>query len=233
MRDSQQHPLVETPLLKIERELWEKEGADVKIAGVDEAGRGPLAGPVVAAAVILPICSHDFGDMSQQLSLSKIKDSKALSAPQRDTLAQVIRASCMWSVAEVDVLEIDELNIHNASLLAMRRALSALPYMPDVALIDGKFIPECSCRAQAVVKGDARSLSIAAASILAKTVRDEIMIKLDAAFPGYGWSHNKGYPSQAHREALMRLGVTSHHRRSYKPVQEALTTHIAHTHSLG
>ncbi len=184
-----------------------------RIVGVDEVGRGPLAGPVTAAAVILPE-----GPLPAGLS-----DSKALGAARRTALAAEIRACAIVSVAHAEVAEIDALNILQASLLAMRRALEALPVAPGFALIDGNRIPPgLPCPAEAVVKGDARCLSIAAASIVAKVARDAIMADLARAFPGYGWERNAGYPTQAHVAALKRLGVSPHHRRSFAPVRNIL-----------
>ena len=182
------------------------------VAGVDEAGRGPLAGPVVAAAVIL-----DPNAMPEGLA-----DSKTLSEKKREALAPLIREMAMVGVGEASVEEIDQLNILQASLLAMRRAVAALPRQPDVCLVDGNQDPRLACRAEMIVKGDARSLSIAAASIIAKTVRDEMMRKLDEKFPGYGWAKNKGYGSKAHRDALVEIGATPHHRKSFAPVATAI-----------
>jgi ribonuclease HII len=181
------------------------------IAGVDEVGRGPLCGPVTAAAVIL-----DFDHLP-----SGLDDSKRLSPARRLELDTVIRAQARVAVAHASVAEIDALNILQASHLAMRRAIMALG--PDFALIDGNRLPrDLPCPAQAVVKGDARSLSIAAASIVAKVARDAIMVRLAAEHPGYGWERNAGYPSPGHLEALHRLGPTPHHRRSFAPVRKML-----------
>lgn len=184
-----------------------------RVAGVDEAGRGPLAGPVAAAAVILRP-----GDIPLGLD-----DSKALSAGRRAALYDEIRARAVVSLAWASVAEIDALNIRAASLLAMRRAVAGLRPWPDAALIDGNARPEgLPCPAQCLVKGDARSLSIAAASIVAKVARDRVMAKLDAAYPGFGWARNAGYPTAAHRAALQHLGITPHHRRSFAPVHKIL-----------
>lgn len=183
------------------------------VAGVDEVGRGPLAGPVTAAAVVLDPAALPSG----------LDDSKRLSAGARQALALQIRQSARWSVAHATVAEIDTLNILRASHLAMRRALAALDPAPAFALIDGNRLPgDLCCPAEAVVKGDARCLSIAAASILAKVERDAIMAALAAEWPGYGWERNAGYPSPGHLEALARLGVTPHHRRSFAPVRKIL-----------
>lgn len=183
------------------------------VAGVDEVGRGPLAGPVTAAAVILdPACIPE-----------GLNDSKALTARTRDRLFDEIHAVAQVSVAHATVEEIDRLNILYASHLAMCRAVAGLPRMPDLALIDGNMVPrDLGCQGTALVKGDARSVSIAAASIVAKVVRDRIMVDLAQQHPGYGWEKNAGYPTKVHREALERLGVTPHHRRSFKTVHNIL-----------
>lgn len=184
------------------------------VAGVDEAGRGPLAGPVTAAAVILP----------QGIDApAALNDSKALSPRRRAALAEWITAHCDWSVAHASVAEIDALNILRASHLAMCRALEGLSQPPCIALIDGNLLPrDLACPGRAIVKGDARSLSIAAASILAKQARDRIMVDLAQQHPGYGWDRNAGYPSKAHKQALLDLGVTPHHRRSFAPIHNIL-----------
>jgi ribonuclease HII len=184
-----------------------------RIAGVDEAGRGPLAGPVVAAAVVLdPACVPPGLD-----------DSKRLSPAARGRLAAAIRAAADTALGLATVAEIDALNILNATHLAMARALAALPRPPDLALIDGDRLPPgLACPARAVVRGDARAASIAAASILAKVARDGIMLDLAQQHPGYGWERNMGYPAPAHLAALARLGATPHHRRSFSPVHKIL-----------
>jgi len=183
------------------------------VAGVDEAGRGPLAGPVVAAAVILNPDHIPAG----------LNDSKRLSAARREALAPLIRASSVWAVAHASVAEIDSLNILRASHLAMVRAVAALGVQPDLALIDGNLLPrDLPCPGQAIVGGDACSLSIAAASILAKVARDAIMQDLDRQHPGYGWARNAGYPSAGHRAALLALGPTPHHRLSFAPLRKML-----------
>ncbi len=184
-----------------------------RIAGVDEVGRGPLAGPVTAAAVILNPDDIPAG----------LNDSKKLTARAREALAVEIEARATVAVAHASVEEIDALNILRASHLAMERAVAALSPQPDFLLIDGNMIPrDLTLPARAVVKGDARSLSIAAASIVAKVCRDRIMVDLAQQFPGYGWETNAGYPSKAHRAALQNLGVTPHHRRSFRPVHNIL-----------
>lgn len=183
------------------------------VAGVDEVGRGPLAGPVTAAAVILDPRRIPEG----------LNDSKALSARARNRLFDEIHAVAQVSVAHATVDEIDRLNILYASHLAMCRAVAGLPRMPDLALIDGNMVPrDLGCRGVPLIKGDARSVSIAAASIVAKVVRDRIMVDLAQQHPGYGWEKNAGYPTKVHREALERLGVTPHHRRSFKTVHNIL-----------
>ncbi|WP_207630269.1 ribonuclease HII [Paracoccus xiamenensis] len=184
-----------------------------RVAGVDEAGRGPLAGPVTAAAVVLDPRRLPAG----------LNDSKKLGAKQREALAAEIRASADWAVVHVWVEEIDRLNILRASHVAMCRAISQLRNPPDLALIDGNLLPkDLPVPGRAVVKGDALSLSIAAASILAKTDRDAVMVDLAQQFPGYGWDRNAGYPTPAHKRALLELGVTPYHRRSFAPVHNIL-----------
>ena len=184
-----------------------------RIAGVDEAGRGPLAGPVVAAAVVLDPARVPPG----------LADSKALTTAARSRLAAEIAAMAEVGVGIATVPEIDALNILYASLLAMERAVAALPRPPDLALIDGNRLPAgLPCPARAIVRGDATVASIAAASIVAKVRRDAIMVALAQQFPGYGWERNMGYPAPAHRAALIRLGPTPHHRRSFAPVHKML-----------
>ncbi|UCZ56166.1 ribonuclease HII [Desulfurispirillum indicum] len=177
------------------------------IAGVDEVGRGPLAGPVCAAAVILPA---DFSD-------SRIRDSKKLSALQRQTLSDLIRHSCLaWSVATVDCEVIDTINILHATRLAMWQALSQLPMTPELLLVDGmdnSFFP--AVRGEKVIKGDNLSLSIAAASIVAKVHRDELMEALDQRYPQYGFARHKGYGTAQHRQAIREHGLCPQHRRSF------------------
>ncbi|WP_170336875.1 ribonuclease HII [Ruegeria arenilitoris] len=185
----------------------------LRIAGVDEVGRGPLAGPVVAAAVIL-----NPKDIPEGLN-----DSKKLTAKRRVAMDAAVRDRAEFAIAEASVAEIDEHNILRASHLAMERAVAALNPPPDYLLIDGNMIPRgLAIPAQAVVKGDAHSVSIAAASIIAKNWRDQLMVDLAQQHPGYGWEKNAGYPSKQHREALQNLGVTPHHRRSFKPVHNIL-----------
>lgn len=187
------------------------EGMD--IAGVDEVGRGPLAGDVVAAAVILdPACP-----------IEGLQDSKKLTARRRELLAGQIRSRAVaWSVARASVAEIDQLNILQASLLAMKRAVEALDPQPGYVLVDGNRLPQWSYAAEPVVKGDNRVPAIAAASILAKVQRDGELVALEARYPGYGFAGHKGYPTAQHLEALATLGPTPAHRRSFAPVRKLL-----------
>jgi len=194
-------------------ETLARENGFSRIAGVDEVGRGPLAGPVTAAAVVLNPSHIPAG----------LNDSKALSAKKREALYDVIFEQADVCIAHASVEEIDELNILRASHLAMERAVAGLSIAPDHLLIDGNMIPRgLTGSSQAIVKGDARSVSISAASIVAKICRDRIMWDLAQQFPGYGWETNAGYPSKSHKEALVKLGVTPHHRRSFKPVHNIL-----------
>lgn len=176
-------------------------------AGCDEAGRGCLAGPVTAAAVILPV----------EFASELINDSKQLTERQREALRPVIeREALAWAVAHVSPAEIDRINILRASILAMHRAIDQLQVRPEALLIDGnRFTPYPGIPHTTIVKGDGKMLNIAAASILAKTHRDEVMRQLAQEFPGYGWEGNKGYPTRDHRDAIRRLGATPHHRRSF------------------
>ena len=183
------------------------------IAGVDEVGRGPLAGPVVAAAVIL----------NPQKPITGLLDSKLLDESQRDKLDIVIRRDALaFCVAEASVEEIDTINILHASMLAMQRAVQGLDTKPHLALIDGNRCPSLDCPKQAVVKGDQRVQSISAASIIAKVARDRMMVELHGKFPAYGFDRHKGYPTPQHRRAIAEHGVTALHRRSFAPVREAL-----------
>lgn len=202
---------MDMPDYSLERAALER--GYIRIAGVDEVGRGPLAGPVTAAAVIL-----DPANMPEGLN-----DSKKLSAKKREAVEAQIFELAIVSIAHASVEEIDSHNILRASHIAMERAVAALDPPPDYLLIDGNLIPKgLMISAEAVVKGDGKSLSIAAASIVAKEARDRIMVDLAQQFPGYGWEKNAGYPSKQHREALVELGVTPHHRRSFKPVHKIL-----------
>ena len=195
------------PDRKLERTL----GA--RVCGVDEAGRGPLAGPVVAAAVILP------PRLARGLA-SGIDDSKKLARERREALFPLIGACCMVGVGEASVEEIDRLNIFHAAMLAMQRAVAALPKPPDHAVVDGNRCPAFACAATAVVEGDGRCLSVAAASIIAKVTRDRMMVEFAGRFPGYGWEHNAGYGTPEHLAALKRLGRTPLHRAHFAPVAQ-------------
>ena len=186
--------------------------SDSIVAGVDEVGRGPLAGDVVAAAVIL-------GDSPP----AGLTDSKALSPRQRERLAETIRSEAVaWSLGRATVAEIDELNILQASLLAMRRAVEALSLQPSLVLVDGNHLPRWSYEARAVIKGDLSEPAISAASIVAKVTRDSEMVILDDLYPGYGFAAHKGYPTKAHLAALASLGVSPGHRQSFGPVKRLL-----------
>lgn len=187
------------------------------VAGVDEAGRGPLAGPVVAAAVILTAAKI------APAVLDRIDDSKRLSRGVRQKLFESLRASARIGLGAASVREIDTLNIHHAGLLAMERALSVLDPPPRSAIVDGKFAPPAPCPVKGVVGGDGLSLSIAAASIVAKVVRDRLMARLAARYPGFGFEHNAGYGTPEHFRALERLGLTPHHRKSFAPVLNILS----------
>lgn len=188
---------------------------DARAAGVDEVGRGPLAGPVVAAAVVLA------------LPIAGLADSKTLPAERRVALWRAITAGtrdgrAMVGLGYASVFEIDRLNIRAAALLAMRRAVAALPVPPERALVDGDADPGLPCPTTTVVRGDSRVAAIAAASVVAKVVRDRLMRRLDELYPGYGWGRNAGYGTAVHLDALRRLGPGPQHRLSFRPVREAL-----------
>ena len=188
----------------------------VLICGVDEAGRGPLAGPVSAAAVIL----------DPARPIEGLADSKKLSEKQRDRLAPLIRARALaWAVAYAEVEEIDRLNILQATLLAMRRAVEALSIRPQQVLVDGLYCPQTGIPSQAIVKGDSKVAAISAASILAKTARDELMLQLHGRYPQYGFDAHKGYPTAAHLAALREHGVSVVHRKTFKPVRQFAANH--------
>jgi ribonuclease HII len=195
---------------------WRRPGL---VAGVDEAGRGPLAGPVVAAAVILDV----------RRPIAGLADSKVLSPARREALAAEIRAhSLAWALGRAEAAEIDELNVLQATMVAMRRALAALGTAPVHVVVDGNRCPDVAglgfeCTVEAVVRGDALVPGVSAASILAKCARDEFMRGLEADYPGYGFAVHKGYPTAAHLEALRRLGPSPVHRRSFAPVQFCLS----------
>jgi len=183
------------------------------VAGVDEVGRGPLAGPVVTAAVIL----------DPARPIQGLADSKAMSEKRRERLFDEIREKALaWAIGRCEVEEIDALNILQATMLAMQRAVAGLSPQPQQALIDGNRCPALPCPAEAVIKGDSRVAAISAASILAKVTRDREMVELDARYPGYGLAGHKGYPTKAHLQALQTLGVTPIHRTSFGPVRRLL-----------
>ena len=199
-------------LLRFEIDLWEQ-GFNL-IAGVDEAGMAPLAGPVIAGAVILP----------KNYKLKRLNDSKQiLDETVRGELAEQIKRDCIvWAVGCAEVEEIDTLNIYHAGLLAMRRAVEGLASQPDFILVDARRIPHCATPQRGIIKGDTLSASIAAASIIAKTTRDAIMIEMDSVLPGYNFATHKGYPTPEHCRCLKELGATAIHRRSFARVRQAL-----------
>ena len=184
------------------------------ICGVDEVGRGPLAGPVLACAAIL-----DPARLPRDLLL-RLDDSKKLSAKARAEIALALREVAIFAIAEASVLEIDDINILRASHLAMRRAVAALAQKPTHALVDGNLAPGLACNTTCVIQGDAKSLSIAAASILAKVERDKIMSRLAETHTVYGWERNAGYGTAAHLDAIRTHGITPHHRRSFRSISE-------------
>jgi ribonuclease HII len=212
-RSTRKKPCAETLVCgwKLE-EAARKRGA-LRIAGLDEVGRGPLFGPVVAAAVILaPGCRID-----------GLNDSKKLSEKKRNELVPEIRSNAIaWAIAAVEAEIIDQINIRQASLLAMRRAVEQLALSPDFLLIDGCDTIDWDCPQRAVIRGDSTSLSIAAASVLAKVHRDRLLVELDREFPGYGLAQHKGYACPAHLEALLLLGPTPLHRKSFSPIAQSL-----------
>lgn len=188
-------------------------GSVMLVAGVDEVGRGPLAGPVVTAAVIL----------DPARPIDGLADSKKLSEKKREALAGLIKERALaWAIGRAEVEEIDRLNILQATMLAMQRAVAALNPAPQHALIDGNRCPSLPCTAEAIIQGDGKVPAISAASILAKVTRDREMVEMDALYPGYGLAGHKGYPCKSHIEALERLGVTPIHRRSFGPVKRLL-----------
>jgi ribonuclease HII len=198
------------PDFKLER------AAGGRVAGVDEVGRGPLSGPVLAAAVVFP------NGVPRKLA-AMLDDSKKLTVIQRqEAFVALRRSTAEIAIAAASVAEIERLNILHAAMLAMRRAVARLPAAPDLALVDGNVAPLLSCRVQCVVGGDGVSLSIAAASIVAKVVRDRLMERLGRRYPGYFWHTNAGYGTAAHNEALERLGPTPHHRVGFGPVARLL-----------
>jgi ribonuclease HII len=205
------------PDFELERAYLKKHPGAV-IAGVDEAGRGPWAGPVMAAAVIL-----DAEKLPSDLC-DKLDDSKKLTAPRREVLFAALYESgaAMISIGHADVQEIDSVNILNATYRAMARAVEALNCKVALALVDGDKVPPLPCDTMSVIKGDGKSLSIAAASVIAKVTRDRLMTELAAACPGYGWETNMGYGTAKHQAAIAQLGITPHHRRSFAPIRVAL-----------
>jgi ribonuclease HII len=185
----------------------------IYVAGVDEVGRGPLAGPVVTAAVIL----------DPQNPIPGLADSKKLTEKRREFLVPLIQKHALaWAMGRAEPEEIDELNILQASLLAMKRAVEALSISPEHVLVDGIHAPKLNCPLTTIIKGDQSEPAIAAASILAKVARDQEMVALDNVYPGYGFAKHKGYPTKQHQQALLSLGVTDIHRRSFAPVKAAL-----------
>ncbi|HEY4135649.1 MAG TPA: ribonuclease HII [Alphaproteobacteria bacterium] len=209
------------PSYRHETELMREHGA-TRVCGIDEVGRGPWAGPVVAVAVML-----DVALLPKKLA-RRLDDSKALTREAREDIDASLRAlfgAAVWAgFGEASVAEIDEINILQASFLAMRRAHDALPVAPEAALVDGNKYPALPCPGRAVIGGDALCFSIAAASILAKVARDRTMRELAETHPGYGWHTNVGYGTAEHQSGLARLGVTPHHRRSFAPVAKLLAT---------
>jgi ribonuclease HII len=188
----------------------------ILVAGIDEVGRGPLAGPVVAAAVIL-----DPANLPRRLK-RQINDSKQVPEPVREEIYEAVQGRIEYAVGQASVTEIDTINIYHASFLAMQRAMAALPRAPQFAIVDGNRAPELPCRTRPVVGGDALCLSVALASIMAKVTRDRLMRELDARYPGYGWASNVGYNTPQHRAGLLHLGVTPEHRTSFRFVSELL-----------
>lgn len=184
------------------------------ICGIDEVGRGPLAGPVVAAAVVLPRRG-----LPPEIA-NKIKDSKKMSEKQRESLFSPLTQYCQYHLAEASVQEIDRFNILHATMLAMQRAVSGLGIKIDRALVDGNRTPKLDCEATPIIGGDNKCLSIAAASIIAKVTRDRLMKKLAEKFPGYGWERNAGYGTAEHLAALQELGSTEWHRTSFAPIRD-------------
>ena len=209
-------------MLQFERQAWEQ--GYRRPAGVDEAGRGPLAGPVVAAALVF---ERTFLEAEQYGRLQGITDSKQLTVAQRERFFALLTACphVAIGVGLADVEEIDALNILRATHLAMRRALAALAPPPDFVLVDGLPVPDLPLPSLALIRGDSRSLSIAAASIIAKVTRDRRMCELDREYPDYGFARHKGYGTKVHTEALLRHGPTPLHRRSFRPVEDVIRIH--------
>ncbi len=190
-----------------------REEGNMIVAGVDEVGRGPLAGPVVTAAVVLPEC-YDLPDLT---------DSKKLSPKKREILSIAIKQQALaWSIGEASVEEIDELNILHATMLAMQRAVAGLTIVADKILVDGNRAPEFNVPAEPIIGGDGLEPAISAASIIAKVTRDHLMSAYASTFPEYGFERNSGYPTKQHRDALLKFGITPIHRRSFAPVKKLL-----------
>ena len=201
---------MEAPTLEREWALWEK-GHEV-VAGIDEVGRGPLAGPVIAAAVVF---------LPGQLPIQGLRDSKLLSQRQRERMVSVVKSQALtWAIGAASVKEIDKLNIRRATALAMRRALAHIPFLPDHVLIDGNPVPELGTPHEAIVKGDRTCQSIAAASVIAQCLRDRLMTTLARRDPHVSWEKNKGYGTAAHLSALEEFGPTKHHRQTFSPVAQ-------------
>ena len=201
---------MEAPTLEREWALW-AEGFEV-VAGIDEVGRGPLAGPVIAAAVVF---------LPGQLPIVGLRDSKLLTLRQRERVEFDVKSKALaWSVGAASVREIDKLNIRRATALAMRRALLRLPFSPDHVLIDGNAVPELGTPHEAIVKGDRSCQSIAAASVIAKCLRDDLLTRLSKRYPQFAWDKNKGYGTAAHLKALDEFGPTEHHRKTFSPVAQ-------------
>ncbi len=184
------------------------------ICGIDEVGRGPWAGPVIACAAILPDTLPDF--------FKQVTDSKKLTTTKREALFPLLTEHCTFAIGQASVAEIDQMNILQATMLAMQRAFAALPVKPHKAFIDGNKAPKIDCVTETVIGGDAKIMAIAAASIIAKVTRDRLMAELDAQHPGYGWAGNAGYGTAAHQQGLATLGVTKHHRTSFAPIRALL-----------
>lgn len=209
-------------MLQFERQAWDR--GICRLAGVDEAGRGPLAGPVVAAAIVF---DKPFLEAEQYGCLKSVNDSKRLTPRERDRLFTVLTETCpcVYGVGIANVAEIDALNILRATHLAMARALDAVSPLPDFILVDGLPVPNFPCPSRSIIRGDSLSLSIAAASIIAKVSRDRMMAVLDQQYPQYVFSQHKGYGTRIHMKALLDYGPCPAHRRSFRPVQEMLRLH--------
>lgn len=206
------------PGWRVEKRLWR--AGHRRVAGVDEVGRGPLAGPVVAAAVVIP--QTGAGWNSRARWIARLRDSKLLTAAQREELAAIIRERTQWGIAAVSVQVVDQINIARATRLAMQRALDVLPARPDAIIVDGRDRIETEIWQEAHVDADAHCVSVAAASIIAKVYRDALMCEYDRCFPGYGFAEHKGYATREHFAALRRHGYSNLHRLSFQPVRAAL-----------